>query len=211
MVSGSGSTLPARTPGVISREVGDEFVVIHPQTQTAHALSGAVAQTWRSLEQGQALDLADAATQQALAQLAELDLVAFDDNVRGISRRALLTRGGLLVAGAGVATIALPMASAAASGTPSVTLSPTSGSVGTLVTVTIAGFTNNATLTVTFNGATSTVYQSGTTPKTTDSTGAATFTYQIPSAAKGKFYDLIVTSTKSTYSATKSAPFHVTG
>jgi hypothetical protein len=66
--------------------------------------------------------------------------------------------------------------------TSSITLSPTSGPVGTSVTVTGSGFAASATMTINYDGV-----AQGTTPTmvTTSATGAFSATFSVPASAKG--------------------------
>ncbi len=109
----SSRSKPSRVTGVISRSVGSGFVLIEPVTQTAHALEGLHAAVWRSLEDGTTPAAPTHEVDQVLAELAELGLVT--ESTPGFSRRSVLKKSGLVVAGAGVVTIALPPSIAAAS------------------------------------------------------------------------------------------------
>jgi hypothetical protein len=114
MVSRNGARrFPVRTPGIISRALDDEFVVIHPVTHEAHSLSGLVARVWAATDGAPMPDASDVDIEDALGVLYALDLV----QPTGLSRRSLLRRGSIVAVGAGVATIALPEALAAASPT----------------------------------------------------------------------------------------------
>lgn len=110
--------LPVRVDGVVSRRIDDEFIVIHPTTGTAHALSGACAQVWAAVQGGPAATCAPAEFDAAVVMLLESGLV----HQPGLDRRSLLKRTGVLVGAAGIASIALPEAVAAASTTVSGTL-----------------------------------------------------------------------------------------
>jgi hypothetical protein len=112
-MSTSFSAALSRAHGVISRAIGDEFVVIAPKTQTAHALEGAAARVWRSLKDGTTTAAPAEDVDAALAELIELGLV--EQPATSFSRRSVLKKSGLVVAGAGIVTIALPPSIAAAS------------------------------------------------------------------------------------------------
>src|SRR3954453_19495462 len=92
-----GSQLMAATPGglplkataLITRELGDDIVVVDPATDTAHSLSGMTAQVWRSLDTGRLPSGPQAALATAMAKLEAAGLI----EVPGMSRRALLHRG----------------------------------------------------------------------------------------------------------------------
>lgn len=161
-----------RAPGLLSQAVGDEYVVVDPETRKAHALKDNVAVAWRALEAGQPVTDTD-----ALAQLLDAGLVV----APGMTRRAMLARTGLVAAGVGIVSIGLPMADAAASlivGTPSIVLTPNSGPEGTEVQVTGSNFVTVAGRIITsvkINGIT--VTPSNTTISVT---GTVNFTFQVP-------------------------------
>ena len=91
-----------------ARELGsDELIVVEPEHQQAHVLTGPVACAWRAVRDGDALD----GYEQELAALDALGLVT----AAGLSRRSLLVRGGAAVAVGAIATISLPNVAAAAS------------------------------------------------------------------------------------------------
>jgi hypothetical protein len=52
MTTGSVWALPPRAPGLIMEEVGNEIVVVDPDTQRAHALSGLAARIFVASEDG---------------------------------------------------------------------------------------------------------------------------------------------------------------
>jgi hypothetical protein len=88
--------------------------------------------------------------------------------------------------------------------TPKITLNPTSGPVGTSVTVTGTGFAGTSTITIKFDGVT----QTTTLPTvTTDSDGSFTASFDVPSASLG---DHTVSATDEDDN-TASATFTVTG
>src|SRR3954452_8259394 len=89
--------LPRKADGLISRELGDEIVVLHTATDTAHSLSGLTAQVWRGLLEGGLPSLPEAPLATALQELETAGLV----EIAGFSRRTLLRRAGTVaVAGA---------------------------------------------------------------------------------------------------------------
>ncbi len=104
---------PTRAQGVSSRAVGEGFVVIEPVSQTAHSLEGLPAAVWRSLEDGTTPAASADEVDEVLAQLTELGLLKVPTTA--FSRRSVLKKSGIAVAGAGIATIALPPSIAAAS------------------------------------------------------------------------------------------------
>lgn len=125
--------------GVISRAVGDEFVVIHPTTQTAYALRGATAAAWRAVQTG---ELVVEANDEALAELQAFGLVEVGSG--GVSRRRLLMVGGAATVGLGILAVPLPAAAQASSshgGKPTCTgVTPPSGPPGTHCRVGFSGF-----------------------------------------------------------------------
>ncbi|MGZ4588917.1 MAG: twin-arginine translocation signal domain-containing protein, partial [Mycobacteriaceae bacterium] len=125
MTTGSVWALPPRAPGLIMEEVGDEIVVVDPDTQRAHALSGLAARVFVASEDGRFTGEDDpAAVDAAVAGLVEAGLLV---PTVGISRRVLLQRAGVVAAAAGIITIGLPTAANAAS-TPTVVIFTTTGS-----------------------------------------------------------------------------------
>ena len=86
------------------------------------------------------------------------------------------------------------------------TPSPTSGSPGTTVTMTVAGLVASHTLTVTFGGMPVTL-TSGT---STNGSGAGTLTFAVPQAANGA-YSISVSDGTSTYTLSAANGFTVTG
>jgi hypothetical protein len=86
------------------------------------------------------------------------------------------------------------------------TPSPTSGSPGQTVTMTVAGLVASHALTVTFGGMSVTL-TSGT---TTNGSGAGTFTFAVPQAADGA-YSISVSDGTSTYTLPAANGFTVTG
>lgn len=109
-----------RRSDVVTRVEGDETLVLDPQSNTAHCLSGSVASVWNSTEASVAKVAADTgltvdAVEAAAATLADLDLV---EATAGLSRRTLVTRGAMLggaVVAAGAISMPLPASAAAAS------------------------------------------------------------------------------------------------
>src|SRR4051794_15283440 len=113
--------LPRKATGLITRDLGDEIVVVDTATGTAHSLSGLTAQVWRTLDAGRLPSAPEAELATALAELGLLGLV---EAPSGLSRRALLARGGAVAVGASVITIGLPTVAMAASQTTAITLTP---------------------------------------------------------------------------------------
>src|SRR4051794_21505835 len=105
--------LPRKATGLITRELGDDIVVVDTATDIAHSLSGLTAQVWRSLDAGRLPSLPQA---ELVTALAELETAGLVEVPAGMSRRALLARGGVVAVGAGVITIGLPTVAMAQSG-----------------------------------------------------------------------------------------------
>jgi hypothetical protein len=140
--------VPARTQGLIARDLGDEIVVLDPKTQQAHRLTDRDAEAWRVAGSSSP----DERLAPHVARLQALGLV----EARGVSRRQLLARAGAAAAAAPLASLALPMAQAAASITGIVVNSFTTGAGHTITSInyTISG-TGNDNYTVTFGTPTS--------------------------------------------------------
>ena len=104
-MSNDSHRLPERTRGLEVREFDDEFVVLDPITQRAHAIHGPVAEVWRAAGDGTWPDLPDEQVEEIVAELAELGLLKDTGPVvqAGISRRLLLKAG----AAGGVALVGL--------------------------------------------------------------------------------------------------------
>lgn len=137
-----------------SRRIDDEYVVVNGAEGTAHCLAADSAAVWAVAGTGQRpAGITDERATQAVAELTDLGLLTAD----GVSRRSLLKRAGALGAGVTVASIALPMASAAASVAPTAHITPTSGPKGTVVTLTGSGFAPNKLIQVTVGGFTAVV------------------------------------------------------
>jgi hypothetical protein len=107
--------LPAPAEGVVSRELGEEFVVLSTARNEAHSLSGPSAVVWRSVRDGTRPALPDEDVNTAVEALLDLGLLA---RPVGLSRRRVL-QGGVVVTAVGISTIALPSVAAAASGNQS--------------------------------------------------------------------------------------------
>jgi hypothetical protein len=150
-------TLPARVEGLIARDLGDEIVVLDPKTQQAHRLTARDAEVWRQAGTATSDEL-------LLQQASRLQALGLLD-AKGISRRQLIARAGMVAAAAPLVTLALPMAQAAAS-VPTITVTgvtcgPTVGGVHSITSLTFSftttNPTSNSTMTVTFtatNGST---------------------------------------------------------
>src|SRR4051794_32550642 len=105
--------LPRKATGLITRELGDEIVVVDSASDTAHSLSGLTAQVWRSLDSDRLPAAPEAELATALAELECAGLV----ELPGMSRRTLLRRAGAVAVAGGVITLAMPEGMAAARGT----------------------------------------------------------------------------------------------
>src|SRR5947209_5200075 len=105
MTSNRQITLPARVQGLIARDLGDEIVVLDPTTQQAHRLAGRDAEVWRQAGSATSDEL-------LLAQASRLQALGLLD-AKGISRRQLIARAGMVAAAAPLVSLALPMATAA--------------------------------------------------------------------------------------------------
>ena len=154
--------LPRRAPGVVSRELGDEFVVLDPDAGTAHRLHGTVAQLWRTLAEPALVDLESGEAVGALAELDVLGLVAVtvpEDAVNTVAeshlgdlprrRRSVLRAGAVAATAAavsGIETIVLPTAAHAASNN----LSFSANTAGTYTQIVLGSI---STLHFTLNGA----------------------------------------------------------
>lgn len=103
-------------PAIVSRRVGEAYVVLNERTLTAHELTGETAQLWTAILERVEIDLAST----ILADLTELGLVV---PVTGINRRVALKRAGAIAA-VEITTLALPEAAAAASATSLNTVVP---------------------------------------------------------------------------------------
>lgn len=110
-------TWPLPVGGVVSRAIGDEFVLLHPETNVASSLDGISAGVWRAVNGGPDLDLADDLIDAAIADLTGQGYL---QSSGGVSRRSLI-RGGTVIAATGIATMMLPEMAAFASGRTPVT------------------------------------------------------------------------------------------
>jgi hypothetical protein len=119
-------SIPPRSAHTVTRRIGDEFLVLNESTGHALCLEGPSATIWAAA--GTTADVDPT----ALAELTERGLL----DVPGLTRRSMLKRTGAVAGGVGIASILLPMASAAASPvTRSITLTPSTGFVGSTVSV----------------------------------------------------------------------------
>lgn len=170
--------IPARAAHTVTREVDGEFLVLDESTGRALCLSGPSAAVWAVAGTDQRpTGLTDERVNVAVAELTELGLLVSD----GIDRRSMLKRAGLVGAAATVASIVLPMASAAASTARAITLIPTSGPKGSTVSVSGVGYPAGQLITITFNGVTVT-----TSPAAPVTSGTGTFsgvTFVVPNNA----------------------------
>src|SRR3954451_19187742 len=131
--------LPRKATGLLTRELGDEIVVVDSASDTAHSLSGLTAQVWRSLDARRLPAAPEAELATALAELETAGLL----ELPGMSRRTLLRRAGTVAVAGSVITIAMPEVMAAASPT----VSTTSGFTQTAMAVHY-GFQYNVSVTV---------------------------------------------------------------
>jgi hypothetical protein len=141
-------SLPSQAPGTISREVGEEYVVLTLASGQAHALTGDVAVVWRAAVEGVWPDLAPELVDGIAAELVDRGL--FEGS--GLDRRTILRNGARVIAAAGITSIALPPASAAASPAPTSNISPVSGPLGQAVAVVGSGFPSNSFITLSYDG-----------------------------------------------------------
>jgi hypothetical protein len=115
----SAGSLPQPNPNAISRRYHDEYVVVDPHENQAHALDGDVAIVWRCIEDRTWPPLPDERVDAIIAQLREkglLESVSLDEpEVVGLSRRTLLKAGAGTFALVGLTTVMLPEAAAAQS------------------------------------------------------------------------------------------------
>src|SRR3954454_24409895 len=103
--------LARKATGLITRDLGNEIVVLDTATDQAHSLSGVTASVWRALDAGRFPSVTEAEIATALAELETAGLV----ELPGMSRRALLRRAGTVAIAGSVITIAMPEVMAAAS------------------------------------------------------------------------------------------------
>lgn len=178
--------LPDRAESLLSREIGDEYVVINTGDQTAHALDGETAIVWRASGDGTWPDLSDERVAEIVDALTALGLFV---PATGLTRRSMIKRTAIVGAGIGIASIILPEASAAASASPSVSVNPGTGPIGTSVTLTGSNFHANKSITVKFNG--TTVGSAA----LTDPSGniPAGYTFTVPSGNGPSSYTVLVT------------------
>src|SRR3954467_11542145 len=83
LMAATTGALPRKATGLITRELGDDIVVVDSATDTAHSLSGLTAQGGRSLAAGR---LPSAPQAELATALAELEASGLIDRV-GFSRR----------------------------------------------------------------------------------------------------------------------------
>lgn len=104
-----------RNPRLMSEAIGEEFVVLDPDTYEAHGLSGPVAAVWRAAGDGIWPELPDDQLDQIVAELTDRGLLLTPS---GVSRRTLIRAGavgGATVALAGLTTVPIASAAGAAS------------------------------------------------------------------------------------------------
>jgi hypothetical protein len=139
--------LPSQAAGTISREVGEEYVVLTLATGQAHALDGDVAVVWRAAGEGTWPDLAPELVEGITAELVDRGL--FEGS--GLDRRTVLRTAATVIAAAGITSIALPPASAAASPAPTSDIAPVSGPIGQTVAVSGSAFPANSFITLSYD------------------------------------------------------------
>jgi hypothetical protein len=197
--------IPPRAPGVASRQVGDEFVVICEAAGTAHNLAAESAAVWAVAGTGERPPgLSDAQISRAVAELTDLGLL----DAPGVSRRTMLRRSGVVaagVAGVSIASIALPPAAYAKSN-KNITLTPGTGTVGSPVSVSGSGFTATGSgVSIQFDGVTVT-----TTPASPVTSGTGAFSnvqFTVPAAVAGPHTVAVVVGAESvtaTYTVTSA-------
>jgi hypothetical protein len=108
----SNRRLPQRRRDLLTREIDGEFVVLDEASEQAHQLSGDIAAVWRAAEAGTWPALPESQVKEIVAELVALGLL---QETPDLTRRAMIQRGGAVVALTGLATMSLPMASAFAS------------------------------------------------------------------------------------------------
>ena len=111
--------LPARAHGLVSRDMGDECVVVDEATQQAHALSGLAAAIWRATDGGPYPEVDQGEIDGAVDRMVEIGLLQAPSS---LSRRQVLARTGKVAALTAITTIALPEVAAHASTITSGTL-----------------------------------------------------------------------------------------
>ena len=118
MSSRKGRALPSRARGLLVEEVGDEVVVVNPETKEAHALSGLVARVWAASAVGVWTGKAESSeVDEAVDQLVASGLLV---PAQPFSRRVMLQRTGTVATLGGLVTIGLPATADAASDRKSV-------------------------------------------------------------------------------------------
>src|SRR3954452_17591670 len=173
--------LPRRSVRLHSRDLGTEIVVVDETTQQAHVLHGASADLWRGIDEGNWPIATEAPLSAAMTELGDAGLI----EAGGLTRRALLARGGGVSVAGAVITIGLPSVAMARSN------AATSMSVAPALQAVRYGATYTITATVSSTNAVPTGYvqlheNSGriaTDPTANlDSTGKAVFTLIAPAS-----------------------------
>lgn len=103
-------TTIALTPGAVIEPVGDDVMVMMPGNTDILRISGAAADTLRTIVAGQPVD----PTAPTVIELTDHGIIS----APGMSRRGLI-RAGAIGAGAGIAVLAMPTAAMASSELPS--------------------------------------------------------------------------------------------
>src|SRR4051812_20164846 len=96
--------LPRRSARLHARDLGTEIVVVDETTQRAHVLQGASADLWRGIDEGTWPIATEAQLSAAMTELGDAGLI----EAGGLTRRALLARGGGVAVAGAVITIGLP-------------------------------------------------------------------------------------------------------
>lgn len=198
--------IPPRRPDLLSREIDGEFVVVDEAAGQAHELSGDVAAVWRAAGDGSDTALSQDQVSEVVAELVALGLL---QETVGLTRRAMIQRGGALVALTGIATIGLPQAAAFASSgvltNTTLSLNPASVGVGATVTAsgTVARQTSNG---ASINEGTVTLKQGSTTIQSGIAVSSGLFSTNFAAPATvGTFPYTAVFGATSTY-ATSTSP-----
>src|SRR3954469_17267173 len=96
--------LPLRSAGLHARDLGSEIVVVDEATHQAHVLQDVTADLWRGIDEGSWPIATEAQLSAAMTELGDAGLI----EAGGLTRRALLARGGGVAVAGAVITIGLP-------------------------------------------------------------------------------------------------------